>query len=178
MTPDGWAAFGVKALKAAASDEAAEEQPPAAEPEDPETGPEAERTVPGGGENRLWFFCPLSRDGVPINAVASEVTSESGHATYVFRLMEPERFASLRGDELADEIGRAIGRLNRALLLLNFRREPLYASEDEIRSGRLTRYRVALRLLPYLRWARESFLGRAAHTAGWDAAIDRILEKA
>lgn len=170
MTPDGWAAFGVKAIKPAQSDDPAD-----ADATDDDGQDDA---VPGGGVNRLWFFCPLSRDGAAINAVAGEVTSETGHATYVFRLMAPDRFSSLRGDQLAAEVSRSIARLNRALLLLNFRREPLYASEDEIRSGRLSRYRAALRLLPYLRWARESLLGRIAHTGEWQRSLEKVLDKA
>jgi hypothetical protein len=119
----------------------------------------------------LWYFVPLTDGGRPLNAVAQEVTSEKGKATYVFRLMEPERFASLSGRALEEAVGAAISRLNRALLALNFRREPIYLPEEQIAQGRYERYRVALRKLDYLRWAREAFLGRAIHNETWERQL-------
>jgi hypothetical protein len=161
LTPPGWAAFGVKAVLS--GPEEATEPPAEAEPAPPEKVTD------------LWYFCPLSRDGGPANAVAHEVTSESGHATYVFRLMEADRFAALSGEALAREVTRSIRRLNRALLQLNFRREPIYLPEEEIAAGPHARYRVALRKLDHLRWARESFLGRAIHNATWARQVDALL---
>ncbi|MBI4260191.1 MAG: hypothetical protein HY658_06455 [Actinobacteria bacterium] len=183
--PAGWAALGVKAVLAGGEESAA------GEGEDPEaavaaaveqpsatagdTEPETERRK----ASVLWFFVPLSRDGRPANAVAQEVTSEEGHATYVFRLMEPDRFSSASGEALADAVGQGIARLNRALLTLNFRREPIYASEDEVAGGgRFSRYRVALRNLPHLRWARSAFLGRAVHSATWERQLDEASGRA
>lgn len=145
------------------------------------TNPSADDGAAEPGDERpetdLWYFCPLSAHGEPINAVAHEVTSEKGHATYLFRLMEPERFSALGGDALAAEVGLAIARLNRALLLLNFRREPLYASEEEIATGRFARYRVALRKLDYLRWARANLLGRAIHNSTWEQQVEDIAAR-
>lgn len=126
----------------------------------------------------LWYFVPLSDGGRPLNAVAQEVTSEGGKATYVFRLMEPERFASLTGQALEEAVGAAIVRLNRALLTLNFRREPIYLTEDQITQGTYGRYRVALRKLDYLRWARDAFLGRAIHNETWEQQLLRAAAQA
>jgi hypothetical protein len=159
MTVEPWAAFGVKAVKSAGEDETTEEPPPA----------------PPGEVTDLWYFCPLQEGGRPINVVAQEVASASGHATYLFRLLPPDRFAALAGDELAAEVARSIRSLNRALLQLNFRREPIYLPEDQIADGPYARYRVALRKLDYLRSAREAFLGRAVHNASWE---DQVRETA
>ncbi len=126
----------------------------------------------------LWYFCPLARDGRPVNVVAQEVASGSGHATYLFRLMDGDRFASLAGDDLAEEVGRSIARLNRALLQLNFRREPIYLPEEQIEEGRFGAYRVALRKLEYLRWAREAFLGRGVHNDTWPAQVEAVVGRA
>jgi hypothetical protein len=126
----------------------------------------------------LWYFCPLAPDGRPVNAVAQEVASGSGHATYLFRLMDADRFASLSGDDLAEEVGRSIARLNRALLQLNFRREPIYLPEEQIQEGRFGAYRVALRKLEYLRWAREAFLGRAVHNDSWAGQVEAAVGRA
>jgi hypothetical protein len=64
------------------------------------------------------------------------------------------------------------------LLQLNFRREPIYLSEEQIRTGQYARYRVALRKLDHLRWARRAFLGRAIHNASWESQVRRAIEQA
>jgi hypothetical protein len=167
MTVEPWAAFGVKAVKTAG-----EEEGPAPETAPPEESAAATADgVPSGAVTDLWYFCPLQDGGRPINVVAQEVASASGHATYLFRLLPQDRFAALEGDELAAEVARSIHRLNRALLQLNFRREPIYLPDEEIAEGPYARYRVALRSLEHLREARERFLGRAAHTASWEAQV-------
>lgn len=147
----GWSAFGVKAVR---------------------TGDAADPSA-----TDRWYFCPLVRDGRPLNAVAQEVASGEGHATYVFRLMEPERFAGLDGEALAEAVARSIRLLNRALLQLNFRREPLYLSEEEL-TGPHARYRVALRKLDHLRWARSALLGRAVHGASWEQQVEELAGRA
>lgn len=158
LTVPGWAAFGVKAVRPDSGD-AGEDDP-----------------APNGAD--LWYFCPLSRDGRPVNAVAQEVVSETGHATYLFRLLPADRFGSLQGDGLADEVGRAIARLNRALLLLNFRRDPIRLPEEELRQTEHARYLVALRHLDYLRWARGAFLGRAVHGSAWEQQVAEAVDRA
>ncbi|MEX2458673.1 MAG: hypothetical protein WD770_06770, partial [Actinomycetota bacterium] len=110
-------------------------------------------------KHHLWFFAPVLNKG---NAIAHEVTSDPGHATYLYRTAP-------------DEVAASMARINRAILALNFRREPIYASEEEIQSGRFARYRVALRSLDYLRFARERFLGRAIHNASWAEQVDTAV---
>jgi len=148
----GWSAFGVKAVQ------------------------ESEDVADTAATDR-WYFCPLTRDGRPVNAVAQEVASGEGHATYLYRPMEPDRFAALDGDALAHAVAGAIRVLNRALLQLNFRREPLYVPEEEL-TGAHARYRVALRKLDHLRWARAAFLGRAIHNATWEQQVADLLSRA
>jgi hypothetical protein len=129
----------------------------------------------------LWFFAPLAEGGRPLNAAAQEITSEQGHATYVFRLMAPEQFEAARaaGDEaLAGAVAAALARLNRALLTLNFRREPIYLTDEQIATGRYAKYRTALRKLDYLRWTRSAFLGRAIHNETWERQVRDLAAKA
>jgi hypothetical protein len=139
---------------------------------------EAPESNQGKQTTDLWYFCPLSIDGRPVNAVAQEVASESGHATYLFRLTEPDRWSSLSEEDQAREVVRGIARLNRALLQLNFRREPIYLSDDQIQTGQYTRYRVALRKLDHLRWARQAFLGRAIHNVSWESQVRTTIDRA
>jgi hypothetical protein len=195
MCPPGWAALGVKAVltqgggstaeeaEAGAAGEAPSDPAATASPDAPE-----EQGVPGIEEDEtgrdrtiLWFFTPLARDGRPANAVAQEITSEQGHATYVFRLMEPGDFAAAEaaGDgSLADAVGAAVARLNRALLTLNFRREPIYLPDEQIATGRYARYRAAMRRLDSLQSTRKAFLGRAIHNATWEQQLLDLLAKA
>jgi hypothetical protein len=142
--------------------------------EEAEQGP----AEPEGPANTLWFFTPLSRDGRPLNLVAQEVTSDAGHATYLYRPMEPDRFSALSGDALAEEVAAAIRRLNRALLTLNFRREPIYLPEDQIATARYGKYAVALRKLDYLQWTRRAFVTRLIHNQTWEQQLADALAQA
>jgi hypothetical protein len=163
-------------------------QPAGESPQDSESGDEGEENVAGVTEDEtgrdrtiLWFFIPLADGNRPLNAVAQEITSEKGHATYVFRLMPPEQFETARqaGDAaLAGAVTAAIARLNRALLTLNFRREPIYLTDDQIATGRWAHYRAAVRKLDYLQWARAAFIGRAIHNTTWEQQLLDLAKQA
>ena len=135
----------------------------------------------GRAETVQWFFTPLADGGRPLNAVAQEITSEKGHATYVFRLMPPEAWEAARSagdDALAGAVTAAVARVNRALLTLNFRREPIYLPDDQITTGSYARYRAALRKLDYLQWTRQAFLGRAIHNTTWEQQLVDLAAQA
>lgn len=124
-----------------------------------------------------WFFFPI-----PGNVVAWEASSKSGRATYFFRLVDPAQAAQLRdpsnGPALIDA---AVRRLNRVLGMLNFRRRPIYLSDDDLdRDPKYHRYAIAARRIPELREVRANFLGRAIHSPhdAWLEQVKGILEKA
>jgi hypothetical protein len=129
-----------------------------------------------------WFFFPLStRPGskAPANVVAWESTSHSGRATYFFRIL-PENEAGKLNDpkNYGGIIESAVRRLNRALLLLNFRREPIYLPDDSLETQiRYRRYAIACRKIPVLRELRASYIGRAVHTSpeGWQKQVEAIV---
>ena len=132
-----------------------------------------------------WFFLPLAaKPGAkfPGNLVAWEATSRSGRATYFFRLVPPEQAAQLQdASKSAAVIETAIRQLNRAIVLLNFRREPIYLPDDSLLlQPRFRRYAIACRKLPELVRLRSSFLGRAIHTtpAAWQKQFESYLAKA
>ncbi len=134
-----------------------------------------------GPEALYWFFFPLARQGtsVPANVVAWEANSQSGRATYFFRMVEPGQVAQLSDPKRAgDLVDGAIRRLNSVLAMLNFRRRPIYLSDDELAiDPKFHRYAIAARRLPEVREVRASFLGRALHTSpeAWQAQVDEIL---
>ncbi len=84
-------------------------------------------------------FC-LARAG---DRVAVEGAGEEGRATYVFRCPD-------------------VDRLNLALLAVSFRREALY-----LPAGRLGRWRLAVRTLEVVRWARDALVARVPHDGAW-----------
>jgi hypothetical protein len=179
LCPPGWAAFGIKAVLAEEKEggdvEALREVPdPAPDAAADTDAPEEEERAP----TVMWFFTPLARGGEPVNLVAQEITSEKGHATYLFRVLPDEQFASLSGDALAEAVAKGVRRLNRALLTLNFRREPIYLPKEQIETPRYARYVVALRKLDYLIWTREAFVTRLIHNATWEQQLETALGEA
>jgi hypothetical protein len=128
-------------------------------------------------ETLYWFFFPI-----PGNVVAWEASSRSGRATYFFRLVDPAQAAQLQDPLQAQGlIDSAVRRLNRVLGMLNFRRRPIYLSDDDLdMDPKYHRYAIAARRLPELRQVRAGFLGRAIHSSheAWLEQVNAILEKA
>ena len=157
-----------------------------------DSSPEEEALPPGSEQAEAereekqalvhWFFFPLaSQPGttLPANLVAWEATTKSGRATYFFRLLASESAAKLgdsaRGASLIED---AIQQLNRAIVLLNFRRQPIYLPDDALQlQPRYHRYAVACRRIPELQRLRASFVGRAIHTspAEWQKQFAAFL---
>jgi hypothetical protein len=124
--------------------------------------PKAEESAPAadGKEDRqalfFWFFFPL-----PGGRVAWEATTGSGRATYFFDAPPP--------------VDQAIAHLTRGLALVNFRREPVYLSDESLeQEQRFRRYAIGCRKLPELRALRAAFRGRAIHTSleAWTAQLE------
>jgi hypothetical protein len=196
--PPGWLYAGFKLIRK-------EEEEPAEQPgETPaeeiattaaETGEEqteqpveeaAEQTVREEEQPILhWFFFPLTATPggkLPANLVAWEATSKTGRATYFFRLIPPDEARQLDDPAKAPAaVEAAIRQLNHALVLLNFRREPIYLPDDSLElQPRFRRYAIACRKIPELRHLRASFLGRAIHTSlpAWREQVEKFLAQA
>ena len=197
--PPGWGYAGFKLLREEEEPDEAEAEPPVEESltasagvgkEPPEEAPEepAQQAPEEETEKQpilYWFFFPLAtKPGAksPGNLVAWEATSKGGRATYFFRLLPPEQ-ARVRTDpsQAPAAVDAAIRQLNRALVLLNFRREPIYLPDDSLElQPRFRRYAIACRKLPELRRLRASFLGRAIHTSlqAWNRQFEAFLANA
>ena len=126
--------------------EGAESTEPAAEGEDKD------------GKQALffWFFFPLQGE-----RVAWEATTGSGRATYFFDAPAP--------------VEESIKHLTRGLALINFRREPVYLSDESIeQQQRFRRYAIGCRKLADLRTLRAAFKGRALHTSleAWTSQVE------
>lgn len=164
--------------------------------EDGETGNGAEREALSDAESAdndapdadaaapntlYWFFFPLTRLGSAAlsNVIAWEASSRSGRATYFFRLVDPAQAAVLAdATRAASVVDTSVRRLNRVLAMLNFRRRPIYLSEDDLTTDpKFHRYAIAARRLSEVREVRASFLGRALHSSveAWQAEVASIV---
>jgi hypothetical protein len=147
---------------------------------------DSERGVPGidsGGEETLyWFYFPIAGKNGPANLVAWEASSKGGRATYFFRLVDSACEAALTDAARSPAtLEAALRRLDRVLGMLNFRRRPIYLSDDELeRDPKFHRYAIAARRIPELREVRAAFVGRAVHSSleAWQGQVKAILAKA
>jgi hypothetical protein len=169
-TPD--VAIGLKQIRRSEDEAQAEGEEEEAGPADKQKEMSEQPATPTGESAAeeseksplvTWFFCPIpAGSSAQSNLIAQEITSEAGHATYFFRVVPGADWKE------------ALGQLNRAMLALDFRRQPIFRSEDEL--GR-DPFAFAMRHLPHLRALRASFAGRAIHTSpeGWKASVETTL---
>ncbi|MCL4402933.1 MAG: hypothetical protein M1436_09775 [Acidobacteria bacterium] len=141
------------------AEQAGEEAAPEEQPGEPVEPEQAQEERPGQDPLFFWFFFPL-----PGNVVAWEAGTGSGRATYFFRVTPP--------------VEESVAQITRGLALVNFRREPVYLSDEVLeRQPRFRRYAIGRRRLPDLRALRNSFIARAAHTSAeaWTAQVRNTL---
>jgi hypothetical protein len=132
----------------------------------------------------VWFLAPIydvdpSKLG---NALVLEAASDdaSSRATYVFRMMDGDRYRSGLSQEELDSATEAAKRLvNRCLIDVNFRREPIYLGEEQLRGADYERYFYAVKKMPGLRLLRERFLGRVFHTSleKWKSDLSALIKE-
>jgi hypothetical protein len=117
----------------------------------------------------LWFLIPIYNDDpkLPGNAVAMESIGEgSGKATYFFRIKPRKVYAQgLNTEEaLIQDVNNMVKQINRAMLAVNFRREPIYLPEERLNNANNLRYKTAFQRLASLQRLRELFIGRVIHS--------------
>ncbi len=133
----------------------------------------------------IWFLMPLCRleevNGIPVgNAVAIEAASGEGggKATYFFRITGRNEYRDLRSTQrLQPFVNRFIQEINRCMLLINFRREPIYVTDEQLNEPRFEKYRYAVKKIPPLQLLREHFIGRIFHhsTRQWSDDVLDLL---
>jgi hypothetical protein len=126
----------------------------------------------------VWFMMALmgsaSSGG---NVVTLEVTSESGHATYLFRVMSRLQFPTATREQFLVEAAGVVCGLNEALIATGFRREPIYLSDDWLNTPEYSKYLYASKHLESLRLLRERFFARIIHGTfdQWKADLSDAL---
>ncbi len=119
----------------------------------------------------FWFFFPLAgANGRHSGLAAWEAATGSGRATYFFRTGQ--------SGEAAEHVEAAMEKLTQGLALVNFRREPIYLSDDSLAlTPQFHHYAIGCRKLPVLRDLRAAFAGRAIHSTlpEWTAQLESLI---
>ena len=104
------------------------------------------------------------------NIVIMESLGEGAAATYVFRM-------SADGQALQDSWSQWLLAFNDSMLAVNYRREPIYLSEEALKAEKYENYRGALHRSEGLRTLRTLFAGRAAHSGfeAWKKTIESYM---
>lgn len=118
----------------------------------------------------IWFLIPVysTNPQQPGNAVAMEAISGEGRgkATYFFRIVSRKDYPNFKSiDELHREADNFIKRINRCMLAINFRREPIYLPDERLEEPQYQKYKFAIAKIPALRQLRQLFIGRVIHSS-------------
>jgi len=116
----------------------------------------------------VWLLVPIY--GIdkekPGNAIVMEAASDEGEgkATYFFRIMPRQEYRGISDINMLHNACDSIIRLlNRCMIEINFRREPIYLSDERLQEKQYLKYLVAVQRLPSLKLLRELFIGRVIH---------------
>ena len=109
---------------------------------------------------------------------AEQSSTVSGKATYFFRLLNRQAYTQVSDEELKIELDNFIRNINRCMIDINFRREPIYLSDDSLDSPKYTQYRFAVAKIPLLRVLRNLFIGRVIHSSldQWKTDVTDLLD--
>jgi hypothetical protein len=105
-------------------------------------------------------------------------TYAGGKATYFFKILGRSDFVKTNAEEVAVQFDDFMKNINRCLMDINFRREPIYLSEDKLDRPKYVQYRYSVAKLPSLKTLRSQFIGRVIHSSldQWKSAIDSLLD--
>lgn len=130
----------------------------------------------------IWFLMPIydveKREYG--NAIAMEATGEGsgGKATYFFRITSRKEYLKYKSiEELDKETDLLIRRINRCMIDINFRREPIYLPDEKLNEAAYTKYRIAVTKIPSLQLLRNLYIGRVMHfsTEQWRKDVMDLL---
>ncbi len=117
----------------------------------------------------IWFLIPIysTNANEPGNTIAMEAISSEGggKATYFFRIVSRKDYSNFKSiEELDREADNFIKRINRCMLAINFRREPIYLPDERLEEPQYQKYQFAIAKIPALRELRQLFIGRVIHS--------------
>jgi hypothetical protein len=99
-------------------------------------------------------------------AEGTGATEKGGRATYFFRIVSRQDYPSFKKiEDLHRATDDFIGKANRALVAINFRREPIYLPDERLEEPRYQKYLFSIEKLPALQMLRSHFIGRVIHSS-------------
>jgi hypothetical protein len=133
----------------------------------------------------IWFLMPIYSIGEKDhgNALAMEATGTTGEeivgkATYFFRLVSRRDYPNYTTlEKLDEETDRFIKTINRCMLDINFRREPIYLPDERIEEPAYFKYKIATQRIPSLKLLRSLYIGRVIHASPeqWKTDVMNLL---
>jgi hypothetical protein len=131
----------------------------------------------------LWFLVPIfSRDSAkPGNAIAMEATTSdgSGRATYFFRITDLNTYLNFKSlEELQAVVDETLKMITHDLINVNFRREPIYLTNEQLNSTTYVGYLRTIAKVASLRELRSLFIGRVMHYTPeqWKEDVMQLLK--
>lgn len=107
-----------------------------------------------------------------------EIEGSAGKATYIFRFIDRAAYNNFKNmNDLDGEYDTFIKKINRCMISINFRREPIYLSEIKLRDEKYISYRYAIKKIPNLKELRKLFIGRIIHSSKdtWEKDLKNLL---
>ncbi|MDP4092606.1 MAG: hypothetical protein Q8920_04525 [Bacillota bacterium] len=113
----------------------------------------------------IWLFVPVLRGSKNYIVMEASSSGSGGRATYIF-------------DASGEETEKIMDELNFCLYMINFRREPIYLTEEQLQKPENEHYRLAIERISGLKKLREKYLTRVFHKSAeqWQRDIDVILQ--
>jgi hypothetical protein len=98
-------------------------------------------------------------------------------ATYFFRIMSRKEYSQTKDEYLNIELENFTTNINNAMIDVNFRREPIFLSEEQLDDTKYVQYRFAIKRMPSLRMLRSLFIGRVIHSSHehWKSNVASLL---
>ena len=118
----------------------------------------------------LYLIAPSPYGGACAVEFAGD--PDDAAATFVFRTRDPRTSAGYSFD---DEFAYFAHRLYRALEAIDFKREVLRLSDDELRKPAYAHYRMAVQRNSALRFVRACLVGRVIHNSAWQCKLEELF---
>jgi hypothetical protein len=139
-----------------------------------------------------WLLVPLRNaesnrlsNAVALEAFFSQPNSQEKEdqtpavagATYFFRTMRRREYPQAKDEDLIRELENFIKNINQCMIDINFRREPIILSEDQLENTNYIQYRFAIAKMPSLRILRSLIIGRVIHSSPeqWKNDVTSLL---
>jgi len=106
-------------------------------------------------------------------------TDSTGKATYFFKIINRNDYLNLENVlKIELEISNLIKKINKAMISINFRREPIYIDENALYDPKNIKYKFAISNIAELEELREKFIGRVIHLNFdyWKNKIQELLK--